>query len=208
MSVYEWEKGSIILPQESWGTFRDGLLSKWNKYQQSVLKDAKRAYSALLRASRGKQGAKYQEALTMALRSYCEGKQGNLYTVPSWVRHTSISHLVFKRVNAHSPLDIVEPEKSDLDTKPLGHGCTLDLKVAIVKLDNQHRTVTWTVPEENHACERARSHWFSKVMFEALANVTWTPGSGGKIVGNDDYNRYSESHDDYITAEYGQNRSM
>lgn len=144
----------------------------------------------------------------MALRSYCEDKRGSPYPVPPWVRHTSISHLVFKRVNARSPLDIREPTKADLDTKPLGHGCTLDLKVAIVKFDNQRRTVTWTVPEDNHACERARSHWFAKVLFEALGKTTWTPSSGGKIVGNNDYNRYSESRNDYVTAEYGQKRSM
>lgn len=68
------------------------------------------------------------------------------------------------------------------------------------------RTVSWSVSENNHAVERARRHPVAIAFFAALDQVSWTRGSGGVIVGNDEYNRDSDGPgggSNYITAAYG-----
>lgn len=66
--------------------------------------------------------------------------------------------------------------------------------------------VTWNVPENNHACDHAHEHHIGRAFFAALNKVTWTRGSGGVIVGNNEYSR--DSYDvggggNYETARFG-----
>jgi hypothetical protein len=82
---------------------------------------------------------------------------------------------------------------------------------ATITLDHKARTVTWDVGENNHACESARAHPMGEAFFKALGRITWTRGSGGKIVGNDEYNRHEGRGEEggggnYVTAEYGPER--
>jgi hypothetical protein len=75
-------------------------------------------------------------------------------------------------------------------------GVTFDLKA---------RTVRWGVSENNHAVERARESWLGRAFFRALDRVNWTRGTGGTIVGNDEYNSDSEYEGggaNYVTASY------
>ncbi len=50
-------------------------------------------------------------------------------------------------------------------------------------------TVTWDVPENNHAPERAHGHPLAAALFAHLRAVRWTSRSGGTITGNDEYSR-------------------
>lgn len=50
-------------------------------------------------------------------------------------------------------------------------------------------TVFWDVGENNHAQERAREEPNARVLFKALGKIKWGRGSGGDIIGNDEYNR-------------------
>lgn len=74
-----------------------------------------------------------------------------------------------------------------------------------VSLDLKAREATWDVGENNHACESARNTAMGRAFFDALSRVTWTRGSGGKIVGNDEYNREGcdEGGGNYVKDEYG-----
>lgn len=68
------------------------------------------------------------------------------------------------------------------------------------------RRAHWRVPENNHAREHARAHPLAVAFFRALGRVRWTRGSGGDIVGNDEYNRdsgYEGGGANYVTADYG-----
>jgi hypothetical protein len=47
------------------------------------------------------------------------------------------------------------------------------------------------VIENNHACERAHEDTVVSQFFSMLQRVTWVRGTGGEIVGNDEYNRDS-----------------
>jgi hypothetical protein len=62
------------------------------------------------------------------------------------------------------------------------------------------------VPSNNHACETARRHPVAAAFFAALGRVRWTRGSGGEIVGNDEYNRdvdYEGGGANYVVDRYG-----
>ena len=70
----------------------------------------------------------------------------------------------------------------------------------------EKNTVTWDVPENNHAVEDAEKHPLYSVFFDALGKVQWTRGSGGVITGNDEYNRDGREYGggaNYITHTFG-----
>jgi hypothetical protein len=68
------------------------------------------------------------------------------------------------------------------------------------------RAVTWDVPENNHAVERARSTEIAGLFFAALNKVAWTRGTGGAMWGNSEYNEGPHGHGrgaDYLGDTYG-----
>lgn len=60
---------------------------------------------------------------------------------------------------------------------------------ASVTFDRDRSTVTWDVPENNHAVESAHEHPTARRFFAELAKVRWTRDTGGVLAGNDEYNR-------------------
>jgi len=65
-----------------------------------------------------------------------------------------------------------------------------------ISFDDKSRTVKWYVTENNHACESAHESFMGNAFFRALGQVVWTRGTGGEIVGNDEYNRESKASGD------------
>ncbi len=196
MSKYEWESGTIKLPSKDWAKFRTGLLKAWNERELGRLEKAKVAHAKLTAAIKGKRGSKRATALKAAVEA----------------RFTRTEH---SRWNSQSHDVDVDPEVRDMIVTPTGWGTgatyTLkplpkkkDLKLFATSKDasmqcddgyvafkNATKTLVWDVSENNRAREHAHEHWFAKLVFGALSKITWTRGSGGEIVGNDEYNRDS-----------------
>ena len=77
---------------------------------------------------------------------------------------------------------------------------------ASVGFNQTNKTVSWAVWENNHACDTARDTKEARLLFGLLNKVNFTRGSGGNIVGNNEYNR--DDHNEggggnYVTASYG-----
>jgi hypothetical protein len=77
-----------------------------------------------------------------------------------------------------------------------------------IAFDRDASSVTWNVNENNHAVDDARSHPLAGAFFKALDNVTWTRGTGGVFVGNDEYNEeagreYEGGGGSYPTGGFG-----
>jgi len=84
---------------------------------------------------------------------------------------------------------------------PLGDG-------GAVIFDAEDKTVTYSVPENNHACDNARESHVGRLFFRTMDRINWTRGSGGCLYGNDEYHR--DAHHgtggggNYVTAAWNQ----
>jgi hypothetical protein len=58
-----------------------------------------------------------------------------------------------------------------------------------IVLKPARHSVYWGVMENNHAREHARATKNAQALFSALGRIKWVRGSGGSIVGNDEYHR-------------------
>lgn len=222
MSKYEWERGTITLPSKDWAKFRTSLLKSWNDKQDSIFKLAQRCHKAAVAAGKGKRGKGRQEAINSAIARECGGKIGTWgfeanerrnswgaisYDSEASEKHEAVCRLILKRdgYGRDAKVTLQAPKRKDLDLHPTSKDCTIELPDASVTFHNASRSVEWCVSENNRACEHAREHWFAGELFSALGKITWTRGTGGKIIGNDEYNRDSEHEGgggNYVTAEY------
>lgn len=192
MSCYEWERGTIKIPGKDWPTFRKGLIEKWNDIQLQVLALGEEAYKVV------KEMPEPQKALADWTNRSSDSARMQY--------HDAIFGLLFAYNQETRQYDFRRPLKQNLKTMPVSKGGTLHLSDATIVLDDKTKTVHWSVGENNHACEHAHAHPMAKALFSALARINWTRGSGGTIVGNDEYNRdsYSEGGGgNYTKSTYG-----
>lgn len=211
MSKYCWEEGTIKLPSKDWAKFRKTLLDAWNAKQMELLADAQRALVVLKAAGKGKRKGRY-EAMQDALHRHCGfTKESWGWRCPSDEAHdhfSDLDRLLFTRdpkVPDGRRTKLQAPKKSALDLKPVSKDADIHLPWASVHFRNKTREVTWSVGDNNHAVENAHDHWFAKRLFSALHRVEWTRGTGGQIVGNDEYNRecsYEGGGANYVTHEF------
>jgi hypothetical protein len=178
MSCYEWEQGTVRIPAAQWSSFRKGLILKWNQMEQEAFGWAQRAYEAIKNEP---------DALFVWQGPFEKWVESN---PDARVHYDRIREALYglgptKKENLRRPL------KENLKLLPVSKGVTIQMADADITLDDATKMVTWSVDENNHARERARSHPVAKAFFSALREVEWTRGSGGVIVGNDEYNQHS-----------------
>lgn len=208
MSCYEWEHGTITLPAKDWANFRKGLLMKWNAKQDEFLAEAERAFTAIKVASKGKRGDNRTKAIQETLARAAGGRLSSWGFEGDHERHDALGRMLFDRDARTYRLDLTtlhKPRKADLKRLKITQDCTIGLPDASVTFSNATKSVTWDVPENNHAKDHAHEHWFAKALFSALGWIAWTGRTGGQIVGNDEYNRDNRDSDgggNYVTREF------
>ena len=77
-----------------------------------------------------------------------------------------------------------------------------------ISLDRKTRTIRYDVGENNHAREYADESTLGKALTRVIDTVKWTHGTGGVLLGNDEYNResgedYAGGGGSYVVAAYG-----
>lgn len=200
MSKYEWESGTIKIPAKEWAGFRTKLIKAHNVLEETRLKQATQMHAKLKELLKGKRGEARQEVMDR-FEEKCRHVLGYDEKVIGMVLETKWSggKQVYVLKGA--------PRKKDIEILPTTKDCVLSAgDEATITLRNDDRTVTWSVNENNHACDRARRHPMGGHLFRALAGIEWTRGSGGKIVGNDEYNSdadYAGGGGNYVTDEFG-----
>ena len=122
------------------------------------------------------------------------------------MRRDGLERFLTATGNGAIPLRLRKPQKKDFPTAG-NNICVFDDEDCSVVFDNDSKTARWTVHENNHAVEHARASVLGTAFFAAMAKVTWTRGSGGQIVGNDEYNQdagrdYAGGGGSYVTAEF------
>lgn len=228
MSCYEWESGTLKLPTAEFTKLRKTIETA-DKARKQILFDRSQTFWKGLPAKAKRDADAYREAV----REYC-WPQAVSYS-PGVVRmplgapapdealaeelHDLLQRMLTKRVKnpdhgvkawqGETILVTCPPRRVLKADVAFPTNRTLEFSVgydATITFNREASSVTWSVGENNHAVDHARSHPLANVFFTALGRITWTRGTGGVIVGNDEYNRHSESvggGGNYVTASYG-----
>jgi len=212
MSKYEWESGTIRLPSKDWAKFRTGLLKAWNERELGRLEKAKVAHAKLTAAIKGKRGSKRATALKAAVEARFTRSEYDRYAGRSFPTEvdSEIREMVVTQKGWHTDRIYTLkalPKKKDLKLFATSKDAEMQCDDGYVGFKNATKTLVWDVSENNHAREHAHAHWFAKLVFEALGKITWTRGSGGTLVGNDEYNRDNRDSGgggNYTTREFSQ----
>lgn len=197
MSCYEWESGTIKIPSKDWAKFRTTLIKAWNERELSKLERAKSAHARLKAVIKGKRGEPRRKALAEAADRIFQGTEDGY----------EIQRLVMEGYGKTLKLKGSLPKKKDLKLLPTSKDASFHFSDATIVLRNKERTVTWDVGENNHAREHSRAHPMGQKLFSLLNRIKWTRGTGGKIVGNDEYTQdagrgYEGGGGNYVTAEF------
>ena len=203
MSRYDWEAGSLKLPTAAWVAFKRSLQNGVKKMYANDFELAVILHGELARRHKGLSGYELSVAFAAELNrtNRILGQRGP-ETRPSYdfeiLERDEVECLVLGR--ARQPV-LRKPQKKDV---PVVNARTLTFSEdeMRIKLDNASRTVHYHSGDNNHQVERARSTMTAQLFFELLSKVQWTRGTGGKLMGDDEYNRKSRGAT-YVTARYG-----
>lgn len=180
MSKSEWEQGHIVLPTKVYTSFRHDIIKAWNDWQLQLLEKAKIAVELLRKAPK--------------IDSASHNVMNFLYDNVHQFKNTQDSELYdIVRLIPHKDGKWFAPKKQDLKLLPVSRGATLCMGEATIDFHDDKHSLSWYVMENNHACDRAHEHPIAKVLFRMLNNVQWVRGSGGQIIGNDEYNQDNDS---------------
>jgi len=204
MSNYTWENGTIIIPTVAWAKFKKAFRDAFNQGRTKDFLLAGCLVENTKAANKGKRGVNWSAALGSEANQYDAsfdrfGSRRLRYpfaTLGTW----ELSRILVSKEGS-----LLQPKKKDFG---VATNKTLRFQAdeGSVVFDEQAHAVTWGVSENNHACETARDTFVGKTLFSLLAGVKWTRGSGGVIVGNDEYNqddRHEGGGGNYATARFG-----
>lgn len=191
MSCYEWESGTLTLPTAAVAPMRKALNAAHSKQMECV--------RMLL------------DRLWPELKKLPADKRRHLDPYSPQFRDLNITADDETRWGLHSLFYASDGRKPTAEhwKKALAYPSTNRTShwrcgEASISLEGRH--LTWEVPDNNHAVDHARASWLGKALFDQLARVNWTRGSGGYFVGNNEYNQDSSEPGgggNYITATYG-----
>lgn len=204
MSHYDWESGTITLPAHEVAPTKAALRDAANKLHAEVLAEAKRLHT---------QVAKGTTSITLhheRIRAHVYSQQNR----SSFGRDAVVSEL------AVQVLDTIRWARKR-EGKAMRGPQLIDLKHVAPKVGNRDtefhldvggtisfdgRKVHYESSDNNRQVERARDSVLGRVFFAQLGKIVFTRGTGGALIGNDEYNRDSDSiggGGSYITATYG-----
>ena len=199
MSTYEWESGSIKIPAKEWSKFRTTIIKASNDLKIRGFELAKALYPKVKKTKPENQWTDVLYTVFEAERISSEDERYDIVRSLLYSYDPELRKQVLRR-----------PMKSNLGLLPTSKSCNVRCGEACISLNNESKSVIWEVPENNHACDTARAHSLAKEMFRLLNEITWTRGSGGTIIGNDEYNResdYAGGGGNYVKSEFSMKAS-
>ena len=194
MSKYCWESGTIIIPSAAWAGFKKNIRETLNLQIEKEFETATLLYEKTLQLGKGKRNFSYSEACC------------NLISNSRQYDHVSMDDMVARLFpkSMEAGVKPVRPLKKDFP-KFTNKSLTFSNDFCSVILNDKARTARWNVQENNRAVDDARDSALGEAFFAALRKVKWTRGSGGQLVGNDEYNsdnQFVGGGGNYVTATY------
>lgn len=223
MGCYAWETATILLPAKEVPALHKALRDTHNELRTMALTRAKDLHRSIATSS----PKKYREALietrraqqARASRPGFFGTSVRCAPVLSRIADT-MAYALLNEVNGGTwgearetkPAAPRTPTTTDMD-RLMTTATSRTKSFPIISngdypegsLVFEGRTLTWSVTENKNAVRDAHDGPTAHVFFGYLDKLTWTRGSGGYGVGNDEYN---ESDDlgggaNYLTFSYG-----
>lgn len=202
MSRNEWESGEIKLSTKEFGAFRRDMIRSYNEQQTQLFNLSSELYGRLKAAGKGRRNFDFQQELqNMGQRI----DSGSFHAIYDAIFPNKVVGAVGGQYQWRVSTKPSAPKKKSF--APLKQSATvIPVGEAGIGFKKETRLVVWQVSENNHAVERAREHKMGVAFFNRLGRVVWTRGTGGEIVGNDEYNQDSRENGgggNYVTARYG-----
>ena len=206
MSRYEWESGKIILPAKAAYPFKKQLTEYLNNEIDRMFTVSQEAFANISSKFKEHRNVDFRkgfrrEIVNLLKRSYSQDCAFELYLE----YFGDLDKLFFKsdptRLTPVKPTRTLFAQKIILN-KPFFYKS----RHGNFSIEIKERVLHWQVPENHLAVQFAREHPVAIEVFELLRNVKWTLRSGGKIFGNDEYNRafhYIPSGANYVNESFG-----
>lgn len=227
MSKYEWERGEFVLPSAEFASFRQAMQEVEQKRKEKAFAHTQDFWKSLTRKQQTDPG-EYTKALNAweqrtNARSLASTRSWNGWNAPAPDKHEAVqeAYLLLENVvregwvrnpatgqTERSPGKVRRIQVKDMNY-PTNRTTQFEAGVygdGTVTFNKEKKAVTWSVGENNHAIDHARESVIGKAFFDRLDQVRWTHGTGGTIVGNDEYNRDSDyvgGGGNYCTGAYG-----
>jgi len=203
MSCYEWERGEFKLSCAEYRRVKKQMIAAYKEYWDNYYINALKVYEKMIAAAKGKRNVNWQQ-----IYQGCSFVNCAHYSFGHRVEYTEELDPEGKVYNSYSMGNKRPPKPKKKDFKPNidRKKFCIHFEETSISFNDQNKTIIWHVDENNHACERAKQHELGKVFFKILSTVKWTRGTGGQIVGNDEYNGDSYeagSGGNYVKATYG-----
>ncbi len=200
MSRYEWESGKIRLPAATFSSFRRGLNEFHNQRQTRLLAKATEVFESkdfqakVKDLTKGHKGEIYSSMLEDVIKAHLRERVSlsGYYSYDAPMRPVDGADEIYPVLLPYKATKIARPMKKHFALVKLTNN-EFTLSGWSIIFDPKAHSVSWSVAENNHACERAREHPLAKKFFDMLHKVQWVRRTGGMIVGNDEYNRASAS---------------
>lgn len=176
-----WEKGTIKIPSASWRQVLKALADAYNARQAALFELAGHVHAALIEMVSSQGDVALSRSLAQILESAPECR--NLLALATQLQAQELDAMLLRGDGALRHLVTEVPSGaaiSPLTAKQVGE---FSFDGARIEVDQGAKTVTWDAKGDVNAIQQARQHPLAQGLFDALAEVRWVRGSGGKIAG-------------------------
>lgn len=183
ISCYEWTAGTIILPSKEFAPFRQTIQEADHRRKTELFEETQRFWKSLTRKQQID-----PDAYVEAMRAFAWKVEEATWCVQ--LRRDEKPRRVLRSAFVWPTNRTTEFYDGDLS----------------IVFDRERHSVAYTVNDNNHAREWAAATEIGQAFDRQIARVRWAHGTGGVLIGNDEYNRDSESvggGGNYVVAAYG-----
>lgn len=195
MSRNDWEQGIVAIPTHSWSKLKKGLQQAQNNERDRIFKEAISLQEEVVTNFKGRKNIDVDDVINFISAI----SNDESYVVELLVKRSLKGNGYQMKKITQKMLEELFPKATNR-TEVYG-----DPVSAEVIVDNNKKTVSWYVSENNHAVETARTSWIGIALFDELKKIDFGNNKklGGYFIGNDEINRDDGDGMNYVTARYG-----
>lgn len=186
------ERGSISIPQKEWSKFKKNLIKNWNDARQSVINDAKSIQEDTKTYFKGKRGVSHTD-VTIEIETKYDANEA-MYMALYSLKNDGYKMMAISEARANEWVPKANSKTRCFQTNLIEFSFSID---------DETRTAHWFVDYNSNAVEIAHKNVMACAIFKSLKAVEYGKLHGGCFYGNDEYNMYDGTGEEYITATYG-----